>query len=109
MLYVLGKIQTILWEECFLKFLLHLVFEIHCGKKIGDAQIICRTLRGSGCLIVANPEFLVGQSKMFKRWNKQQPPKSIQLIQFFSVFFFDLKKVFSWLQAEIRIHVGSNE
>ena len=75
-----------------MKFLLHLVFEIHCGKKIGDAQIICRTLRGSGCLIVANPEFLVGQSKIFKIWNKQQPPMLIQLITYIQYFLWPKKK-----------------
>ena len=36
---------------------------LHCGKKIGDLQIICRTLNGFGFLSVTNYETLVGPSK----------------------------------------------
>ena len=36
---------------------------LHCGNKIGDLQIICRTLNGFGFLSVTNYECLVGPSK----------------------------------------------
>jgi hypothetical protein len=36
---------------------------LHCGTKIGDLQIIRRTLNGFGFLTVTNYESLVGPSK----------------------------------------------
>ena len=45
----------------------------HCGKKIGDLQIIVRPQYRFGFLFVTNYKFLVHQSKIFQRWNKQRP------------------------------------
>ena len=35
--------------------------------------IICRALHRFGFMFIVNYEILVGQSKIFKRWKKQQP------------------------------------
>ena len=51
---------------------------IDCRKKIGDLRIILRTLHGF--LLIANYAILVAQNKIFKRWNKQQPPIICMLI-----------------------------
>ena len=51
--------------------------DTHYGKKIGDFQIISRTLNRLTFLLIANYVFNVGQCKIVKRWNMQQPPISL--------------------------------
>ena len=71
-------------------------------------RIIRRTLRGLGFLLVALYEILIGQSEMLKKWNKQEPSISMQIISTCCLFHcFALKNSCSWLQTDIPIHIGS--
>ena len=59
-----------------------ILFHDHKQIKIGDLLSICRTLHGFGFLYIANYEVLVGESKVFLGWNKQQPAISFDKLDY---------------------------
>ena len=72
----------------------------HCGKKIGDVQIIYRTLYGSEFLLVALYEFLFGQKKSSNNADAKNLYAYwwvLLLILFFGIFHFDKLKLRSWV------------
>ena len=86
---------------------------IHCRKKIGDLRIIRSTLCGFSFLSLANYEIFVGQSKIFKKWNKQQKTLIICMIiggywlflPFFVYFGLGWLKICNWLWTVMKIYV----
>ena len=82
---------------------------MHCGKKIGNLQIICKTLIGFPFLFVANYEFQLDKAKILKKCNKQLPPIFCMLIggycSIFWIFCFDQLRFHSSIGTDMKIHV----